>query len=152
MTLIHSFEIEINAPLKVVTELYGNHDLIPKWQGGLVRMETMPIKNGLPSYTLTFQTGRRKFKITETIIRNKLPMHYDVQYKLKGLTQIMKNSFSATDVNSTKWNSEVEFQFKGLMSLIARFMKSGFEQQTLGVMQSFKRFAEKTQYSVIGNQ
>jgi len=144
LTLSHSFEIAINAPLKMVTELYSNHDLLPKWQGGLVRVETLPSKNGLPSYSLTYQTGRRKFKITETIIRNELPRHYDVQYKLKGLTQIMKNSFSATDVNSTKWNSEVEFQFRGLMSLIARFMKTGFEQQTLGVMQSFKRFAEKT--------
>ena len=106
-------------------------------------METLPLKNGLPNYSLTYQTGRRKFKITETIIRNELPRHYDVQYKLKGLTQIMKNSFSATDGNSTKWNSEVEFQFRGLMSLIARFMKTGFEQQTLAVMQSFKRFVEK---------
>ena len=143
MKLNYTFELEINASLKAVTDLYSNHDLLPKWQGGLIRVETLPLKNGLPNYSLTYQTGRRKFKITETIIRNELPRHYDVQYKLKGLTQIMKNSFSATDGNSTKWNSEVEFQFRGLMSLIARFMKTGFEQQTLAVMQSFKRFVEK---------
>ena len=143
MKLNYTFELEINASLKAVTDLYSNHDLLPKWQGGLIRVETLPLKNGLPNYSLTYQTGRRKFKITETIIRNELPRHYDVQYKLKGLIQIMKNSFSATDGNSTKWNSEVEFQFRGLMSLIARFMKTGFEQQTLAVMQSFKRFVEK---------
>jgi hypothetical protein len=127
LTLNHDFEIEINAPVKVVTALYSNHDLLSKWQGGLVRVETLPIKNGVPSYILTYHTGRRKFKITETIVRNELPMHYDVHYKLKGVTQIMNNSFSPIGKDVTKWNTAVEFRFRGLMSLIARFMKAGFD-------------------------
>ena len=142
MTLKHKFEIEISKPLDQVIKLFSNRDHLPKWQHGLLSEEPLPLLDGQRSYKLTFQLGRRKMKMTETIIRDALPAHYDIQYKMKGVKHSIQNSFSAVNDNKTKWISEVEYRFTGLMNLIARFMKSGFEQQSRALMYSFKTFAE----------
>ena len=142
MTLKHKFEIEINRPLDQVIKLFRNRENLPKWQHGLLSEESLPSKDDYPTYQLTFQLGRRRMKMTETIIRDALPAHYDVRYKMKGVKHSIQNSFFAMGDDKTKWISEVEYRFSGLMNLIARFMKSGFEQQSRALMYSFKTFAE----------
>jgi len=102
----------------------------------------LSLRDGQRTYQLTFQLGRRKMKMTETIIRDTLPAHYDVLYKMKGVKHSVQNSFFAHGNDKTKWISEVEYRFTGLMNLIARFMKSGFEQQSRALMYSFKTLAE----------
>ncbi len=143
LKLSHRYEIEINKPLGNVTELYGNRDFLSKWQRGLLSSEQVESKDGLLKYNLTFDLGRRKMKITETIIRNKLPEHFDELFEMKGVHHSVKNSFYSSGMQSTRWICEVEFQFSGLKNLIARFMRSGFERQTLMLMHNFKAFAEK---------
>ncbi len=81
-------------------------------------------------------------KMTETILRDALPENYDVNFKVKGAQHTAYNSFSSIDHNTTRWTSVVEFSFSGLMNLLVRFMKEGFEQQTLMYMKNFKAFAE----------
>ena len=142
MTLKHKLEIEINRPLDQVIKLFRNRENLPKWQHGLLSDEPMPLRDGQRTYQLTFQLGRRKMKMIETIIRDALPAHYDVLYKMKGVKHSVQNSFFAQGNDKTKWISEVEYRFTGLMNLISRFMKSGFEKQSRALMYSFKRFAE----------
>ncbi len=143
MKLAYRYEIEINKPLGKVTELYCNRHLLTKWQLGLLSSEQAETKDGRMKYNLTFDLGRRKMKMTEMIVRNELPEHYDQIFEMKGVHHSVKNSFYSNGAQSTRWVSEVEFQFSGLKNLIARFMRSGFERQTLMLMHSFKAFVEK---------
>jgi len=146
LKLKYRFEIEINSPLDDVIELFRDRDHLSKWQRGLLSSEPLPLSDGQLKYELTYQMGRRKMRMTETIVRDELPEHYDVIYKMKGVYHSVNNSFYSSGPNSTKWISEVEFRFSGLMKLIAGFMKSGFEQQSLALMHSFKTFAEKSDW------
>lgn len=143
MKLKYSFEIEIKRPLDEVISLFSNRDHLNNWQKGLLSCEALPSLDGHERYLLMFSMGRRKMKITETILKNDLPEYYDVNYKVKGAQHTMYNSFYSNGRNATKWVSEVEYKFSGLMHILARFNKSGFEQQSLWYMRSFKLFAEK---------
>ena len=139
-----SLETKIDQPLDEVIRLFSNRDLLVKWQPGLVSSEQIENKNGHQRYKLIYQLGRRKMTMTETIINNALPEHYDVNYQLKGVFNSVNNTFKSDGPNSTKWVSFYEFRFRGLMKLIALFMKSGFEQQSKMIMHNFKAFAERS--------
>ncbi|MEO6130221.1 MAG: SRPBCC family protein [Saprospiraceae bacterium] len=143
MKLKYKFEMEIKKPLEEVIRLFANRDNLSKWQKGLLSSEFIADPNGRQRYLLMYKLGRRKMKMTETILKNELPAHYDVNFKLKGAQHTTHNSFYSSGYDSTKWVSEVEYNFSGFMKILARFIKSGFEQQSLMYMKSFKAFAEK---------
>ncbi len=133
----------IHKPIGIVVDLYTDREQLSKWQRGLLNSELIPDANGHQKYKLTYQLGRRKMFITETILQNNLPEYYEVQYKMKGAQHLVKNFFAAENSSSTKWIYDVEFTFKGLMNLIARFMKSDFDTQSRILMNNFKNYAEK---------
>jgi hypothetical protein len=134
-------ETEINRPLEVVIKLFANREHLPKWQPGLVSSEFMESKPYL-KYRLRFQLGRRKMAIMETITRNELPDHFDGSYELKGMRSDVQNSFMSSGLNRTRWVCDTEYHFKGIMALIAPFMKENFRKQSMILMSNFKGFAE----------
>jgi len=134
-------ETEIQRPLDAVIKLFANREHLPKWQPGLISSEFMESKPYL-KYRLRFQLGRRKMSIMETITRNELPEHFDGYYELKGMQQEVHNSFASSGLNRTRWTSETIYHFKGIMGLIAPFMKDSFRKQSLILMNNFKGFAE----------
>ncbi|MEO5907044.1 MAG: SRPBCC family protein [Saprospiraceae bacterium] len=140
--LKYNLETEIEKPLDQVIRLFTNRSLLPKWQPGLVSDEIQISQEDLKTYKLTYQVGRRKLSMTETItceVRNQ----YNATYKLKGVVNHVRHHFESIDALRTTWRSEQEFRFKGLMKLISLFMRSGFENQSRMIMNNFKQFAEK---------
>jgi hypothetical protein len=141
MTLTYPLELKINLSLDKVTRMYTNRDLYPKWQPGLISMEAAGT-DPYPKYKLRFAFGRRRMDMDETVFVNALPGQYHVEYKMKGVVNRMEHSFSATADGQTLWHCKAEFKFSGLKKLVAMFIKDGFRQQTLVIMNNFKRYAE----------
>lgn len=140
--LTYRLEIVIDKPLDEVITAFRNREIIPLWQPGLLSSELIE-SHPHPTYKLMFQFGRRKMQMTETIIRDALPAHFDGTYKMKGVFNTIRNSFSKEGHSSTRWVSEVEFRFSGLMKVIAFFMKDDFRKQSMMLMANFKKFVEK---------
>ena len=140
--LKYNLEIEIDKPIDKVFGMFTNRNLLPRWQPGLVDDEVQSDKDGNITYKLTYQVGRRKLFMTETIMREE-GSQYQASYKLKGVVNHVRHEFESIDAHRTRWRSEQEFRFKGLMRLISLFMRSGFENQSRMIMNNFKRFAEK---------
>jgi hypothetical protein len=90
-----------------------------------------------------FQFGRRKMTMTETILRDELPRHFEGTYSMKGVHNRIHNSFTTTKAGTTIWTYSSEFRFKWLMSLVGIFMKDDFIKQSRIIMSNFKRFAEQ---------
>ena len=134
-------ETEIDRPLEAVIRLFANREHMPKWQPGLVSSEFMESKPYL-KYRLRFELGRRKMSMMETITRNELPRHFDGFYEMKGMRTEVQNSFTSIGLNRTQWTSDVEYRFKGIMALIAPFMKENFRKQSVILMKNFKGFCE----------
>jgi len=135
-------ETEIQKPLDQVITLFTDRSLLTEWQPGLLsseQVESFPH----PKYILRFNFGRRKMEMTETILRNELPAHFDGTYEMKGVVNLIHNSFEAKGPGITKWTCTTEFRFSGLMKVVSIFMKDGFRQQSEVIMKNFKRYAER---------
>lgn len=140
--LKYNLEIEIKKPLDQVSGMFSDRSLLPRWQPGLVSDEVQKDKEGQKTYKLTYQVGRRKLFITETITLEN-SHQYHATYKLKGVVNHVRHQFEAIDSHRTRWRSEQEFRFNGLMKVISLFMRSGFENQAGMIMNNFKHFVEK---------
>lgn len=141
MKFEYEAEVLIEAPLQKVLSIFRDRDAYPVWQPGLIESE---LKEAGPpaTYRLTLQMGRRKMPMTETILRDDLPAIYIVQYKTKGVDNRIEHRFTAKNTETTVWKTHEEFQFKGIMKLVARWMKSGFREQSAIIQNNFKRYVE----------
>ncbi len=137
----YKLSITIQKPIKEVVKLYANRGLLSQWQPGL--MNSKQIENyPHPKYTHQLALGRRKIILTESILRNDLPEHYDIHFELKGLNSHVYNSFEETSAQTTRWHCETTYHFKGLMKIISLFNKSSLKKQSEMIMVNFKRFVE----------
>lgn len=134
--------IIINKPLQEVVDLFTRRELIPQWQPGLLYDELVKDKRGIERRKMTFRIGRRNISFIETTLSDNLPDEMTVEYKWKGVRNIIRNSFLKTGQDQTLWQTSSEFRFSGLMKIISLFMRSGFEEQSQIMMNNFKRFAE----------
>jgi carbon monoxide dehydrogenase subunit G len=140
----YSAEVEINKPINRVVELFDNPDNMKKWMEGLQGFETISGKPGHEGAKakLHFKMGKREIEMIETITKRNLPEEFTGTYEAKGVFNIAKNSFVPIDKNRTKYITEQEFQFKGVMKLMGAVMPGAFKKQTLKYMNAFKEFAE----------
>jgi hypothetical protein len=135
------FTITIQKPIKEVTHLFANRAMLSQWQPDL--LNSQQIENyPFPKYTHQLALGRRKILLTESILRNELPAHFDTNFKLKGMSNKVCNSFKAIGTDTTQWDCTSEYTFRGIMKLISFFMKENLKKQSELLMSNFKRFAE----------
>jgi hypothetical protein len=142
MAIHFQLETEINKPLKEVVRLFSDRSQYPNWQPGLLETELVA-QQPHPTYQLLFQFGRRKMKMKEMILAQNLPASYTVHYVTKGVENTVHITFEAVSDTRTRYISKQIFRFKGIMILLARFIKDGLQKQSEIIMNNFKRYAEK---------
>ena len=138
----YRIETEINRPIDEVTRIFADRSQLTKWQPGIVSSELIN-ENPHPKYKLLFQFGRRKMYMTETIVRNELPHHLEGTYEMKGIFNRIHNSFESLGPGTTKWIYDSEFRFRGIISLVAIFMRNDFYRQSQIIASNFKKYVEK---------
>ncbi len=138
-----TLEIEINLPRDKVIELFDNPDNLVEWQNGFVSYEPLEGKPGEEGSTarLRYKMGKRDIEMTETITKRNLPEEFNGTYEAKGVFNIIRNRF-IDQGETTKWISENEFYFSGIMRILAFFLPAAFRKQSLKYMRDFKSFAE----------
>lgn len=138
-------EVEINQPLQKVIELFDNPANMPKWQPGFISMEHISGVPGQPGAKskLKYKMGKRDVEMIETITTRNLPKEFHGIYEAKGVYNVQKNFFKETGPGKTKWISETEFKFGGMMKLIGWLMPGAFKKQSQKYLDLFKAFAEK---------
>lgn len=141
----YTTEITIDAPRDKVIDKLDNAENMKHWQRGLVEYKVL---SGTPGQEgakmeLHYDMGKRKLVLIETIIKNKLPFEWHATYDTKGVHNIQKNYFHELEDGRTKWISEAEFQFSGLMMKIMAFLMPGaFKKQSMKYARDFKAFVE----------
>lgn len=138
-------EIEINKPIDTVIALFDNPDNLKKWMEGLQSFEHLSGTPGEPGAKslLKFKMGNREMEMIETVTKRNLPDEFTGTYEAKGVMNIVKNSFVKISDSKTKYITEHEFQFKGLMKIIAFLMPGIFKKQSMKYLTAFKNFAER---------
>lgn len=139
-----SESIEIDRPAEMVAELFANPDHLDQWMDGFQSIEHLsgtPGSQGAKS-RLTFQTGKRKMEMVETITVINLPKELSVTYDTGNVFNTVKNSFEKLSENRTRLVVDTEYHFKGIMKLITPLMSSAFKKPTRKYLADFKAFAE----------
>jgi len=139
-------EIEINRPLQKVIELFDNPDNMAKWQPGFISFEHLSGVPGQPGAKskLKYKMGKRDVEMIETITTRNLPNEFHGTYEAKGVFNVLKNYFSEPAPGKTKWVSDSEFKFSGIMKLFGWLMPGAFKKQSQKYLDLFKIFAESS--------
>ena len=139
----YTTEIRIGLPRTKVTELFCNTARLSSWQPGLVsitHLEGEPGKQGARSELL--YAGRKgELVISETVSVTDLPEKYHVINRSKGIYNEVENWFMEEE-GITLWRVVNTYRFRGLMVLMAPFMKQAFMHNTMLNMDRFKLYAE----------
>lgn len=141
----YTTDIIINLPVKQVIELFDDPGNMIFWMEGLKSFEHLsgtPGQAGAKS-KLKFRTGKREMEMIETITVRNLPEEFTGTYEVRGVVNVVKNSFRELSQNRTLYSTENEFRFTGIMRLIAPFMQYNFKKQSLKYQNNFRHFAEK---------
>ncbi|KGO88282.1 SRPBCC family protein [Flavobacterium suncheonense] len=142
----YTCEIEINQPVDKVIELFDNPDNLTKWMEGLESFEHVSGEPGQPGAKslLKFKMGKRKMEMTETVTVRNLPEEFSGYYEMDGVTNHIKNKFSAISNSKTLYKTENEFVIKNnlVMKIFALLMPGLFKKQSMKYLESFKKFAE----------
>lgn len=142
----YTVEIDIDLPVEKVVELFDNPDNLKKWMKGLQSFEHLSGEPGKPGAQskLKFKMGNREMEMVETITKRDLPREFSGTYDVKGVHNIVKNFFVPLGPNKTKYKTEQEFQFNGIMMKLFGFLMPGmFKKQSMQYLKDFKEFAEK---------
>jgi uncharacterized membrane protein len=140
----YTTEIEISKSIDRVVELFDNPANLDKWMEGLLSFEPLSGTPGHPGAKsrLRFKMGKREIEMIETITTRNLPDEFTGTYEAKGVYNIVTNRFVKLPGNRTKYISEHEFQFTGIMKLVAFLMPGAFRKQSMKYLADFKKFAE----------
>ncbi|MFH5881000.1 hypothetical protein [Liberiplasma polymorphum] len=132
-------KVIINEKIEPVTNIFLNHDLMLKWEQGLLRYEK--IKENPLTFHLIFKSDGHEFVMKETIKDNYLPKSVTIIYEVPGVYNECKNTF-ISDGETVEWIMDVRFEFnqKPFQS------KEDFICKTQSGMLQFKNFIENQQY------
>lgn len=138
-------EVEINLSRQRVIELFDSAENMKHWQPGLQSYEFL---SGTPGQEgakmrLRFKMNNRELEMIETITKRNFPDEFDGIYEAKGVYNIQKNRFIDLGPNKTKWISESEFRFSGIMKVFGFLFPGMFKKQSQKYLDLFKEFAEK---------
>lgn len=141
----YTTEITVELSRDEFLKKLDNPENMKYWQKGLIFYKILsknPEEEGA-KMELHYKMGSREMVLIETIIKRNLPYEMHMTYDTKGVHNIQKNYFKETDMKTTKWISESEFQFSGFMMKMMGFLMPGaFKKQSRQYLQDFKAFAE----------
>lgn len=151
LPLLHTFslsmkytcEIIIQKPRQEVITHFDSIENLYKWMEGLEKFEVLSGDAGEvgAQSRLTFQLGKRKLEMVETITEKNLPDTFSGNYVANGVVNHIKNEF-IDQGESTLYRTYQEFELSGVMKLFGWFFPSMFKKQSMKHLEAFKKFAE----------
>lgn len=139
-------EIILNASRLDVWEAFDNPGNLPKWQPNL---RSFHLEGGLPGRVgavsqLVYEEDGRETVLTESITERAEPYLLKGMYEGDGLTQIIKNTFSALSLEQTRWVVESEIVVRGFFRrlMLRWFSQRGIMARMQADMQRFKEMVE----------
>jgi carbon monoxide dehydrogenase subunit G len=129
-------EISIDAPIEKVLALFDDPESQKYSHPGLVGVEHVSGAPGQPGAKSVLKYGA--FDLIETVLVRDLPGEFTGSYKVPGMSNTMKSSFSSLGEGKTKYTIEMDYKFETAMEV----MPGKLEEQTHRYLELFKEFVE----------
>jgi hypothetical protein len=139
--------IDINRPMKLVSELFANPKYLHEYQDGFIRKELVDGNEGEAGAVskMYYKNGNRDMELIETITQNNLPFSYAATYQHQHLDNTMKCTFTA--LNDTQTRYSYEYGYTRIAWIVPRLMTvlfpGMFRKQGEKWIQQFKEFVER---------
>jgi uncharacterized membrane protein len=140
----HKTEVMIDADRDTVWRFFDNTDNTTKWQPTLKSFRHVSGVPGQPDAVseLVYDENGREVVLTETITARREPEFLGGTYESKWGTVVILNLFEQTDDGRTRWSSNSNHRFRGLMKFLALFMAKSICRRIDSDMQRFKLLVE----------
>lgn len=146
MPLKYSTQITVSLPREKVVAIFEDPGQASHWMEGFISMVPVSGEPGAVDAVsqLTFQMGKRRMEMTETILVNNLPETFSCRYDTDGVRNVIDNRFIAVGENETNWEMDNVFEFSGfMMKVMGTLMPFMFKKQTATYARNFKAWAEE---------
>jgi uncharacterized membrane protein len=139
----YQLEVKINKPVEKVVELFITQENLFKWMPGLKNLELIEGERGKPGSKtkLLFDMNGKEVEMIETLRKSNLPEEFTATFEAKGVVNNQTTRFEKIDENNTRYISDNEFIFSGLMKILS-LMPGVFKKQSMKYLEAFKEFAE----------
>lgn len=142
----HKVEIIIDADLATVWKMFDDPDNMMKWQPTLKSVTHVSGIPGQPDAVseLVYEEGGREIVMTETITARAEPYFLGGTYESGWSDVVIVNHFAEAGDGQTLWTMNSKYGFKGLMKLMALFMRNSICERSETDMNRFKLLVETT--------
>lgn len=139
----YQLEVKINKPVEKVVELFITQENLFKWMPGLKNLELIEGERGKPGSKtkLLFDMNGKEVEMIETLRKSNLPEEFTATFEAKGVVNNQTTRFEKIDENNTRYISDNEFIFSGLMKILS-LIPGVFKKQSMKYLEAFKEFAE----------
>ena len=142
----HKTEILIDADRATVWRMFDDQHNMTKWQPTL---KSFAHKTGTPGQPdavseLVYDENGRQLVMIETITARREPEFLGGTYESNWGTVVIFNLFEESDNGKTRWTSNMNYQFKGFMKVMAFFMRKSICNRSDRDMNRFKLLVEST--------
>ena len=140
----HKAEVLIDADRDTVWHFFDNPDNMTKWQPTLRSFRNVSGTPGQPDAVseLVYDENGREVVLTETITARRDPEFLGGTYESRWGTVVILNLFEQTEDGRTRWSSNSNHQFRGLMRFLSLFMAKSICGRIDSDMQRFKLLVE----------
>lgn len=139
-----TIDMTINKGRSSVWKAFDNPKNIKRWQPTL---ESFEPQKGTPGHIgaiskLTYREDGRTITMYETVTDRNEPDEFAGTYTTKGIVNQLRNTFVELNAQQTRWTLDAEFQFSGILSLVAPLIKPTVVKRTQADMERFKSMVE----------
>jgi uncharacterized protein YndB with AHSA1/START domain len=140
----HKTEVLIDADRATVWRFFDDPDNMTRWQPTLKSFKHISGTPGQPDAVseLVYDENGREIVMIETITSRREPSFLGGTYESKWGTVVIFNHFEETDTGKTRWASNANYVFKGIMKIMALFMHKSICSRTDSDMGRFKLLVE----------
>ena len=149
-TLKYSEEITINQSIDIVNTLFEDIYNMKKYMPGTkaIVLISGTDREENANYKITIEAGDQTMDMNAVLKKNNLPDSLQIYYKMPGVLNIMTQRHKKISEEKTLIINEQEFQFKGVMKILAFFQPPGFnleafKKQSKIYLVEFKKFTEQ---------
>ena len=141
--------IEIEQPIELVSQLFADIYRMKEYMPGTKDIILTEGEDGVKGakYKFIWEMGDEYMEMHGTLKANHLPDSLTMWYEMPGVLNIMKQKHEKISEHKTLVINQQEFQFHGIMKMIAFFKPTGFntesfKTQTKIYLKAFKDFVE----------
>ncbi|MEZ5072796.1 MAG: hypothetical protein R2751_18035 [Bacteroidales bacterium] len=138
----YQVQTSVEASPELVMQSLISKENLAKWQEGLLSHDMIRGNYGEvgSESALVFEGRKGSLEMTETVLSRTDPGLWIVRYRSRGVINDVKNEFLLQEDGTTLWKATHVFRFRGMMSLMAPFMKTAFQANTQLTMERFRAF------------